>query len=78
MSRRLPDDSTVERGAQILLALQRYERADGDHAALLGLLARPEILRGIARCGSAVRGAYSWLLASLEAELPPSVRGRRR
>lgn len=78
MTRRGPDDDTVERGAQVLLALQRYKRGDGDHAELLALLVRPEVLAQVARSGAAIRGAFSWLVALVEAELPPSLRRKDR
>lgn len=75
---RMDAESVVERGAQILRALQRYQRGDGDHAALLAMLMRPEMLLRIAQCGSAIRSAFAWTVALVEAELPQSVRSRAR
>lgn len=72
----LDDDRVGERAANILRSLLIYQRSDGDHAALLASLTQPDMLRRIARCGSATKAAFAWLISLLEAELP--VRPRRR
>ena len=74
---RLDDDGVGERAASILRSLLIYQRADGDYAALVASLTQPDILRRIARCGSATKAAYAWLISLLEADLPPTARARR-